>query len=269
MDSFQITTIIDNHAPSSPLYGEHGLSILIETNKNKILMDVGQSNLFAANANTLGIKIEEITDLVISHGHYDHTGGLQSFFDKNTTAKIYIHQAGLNNKFNVNKYIGISEPLKPILLQRATMITNNTEITKNIHLIANTKIYNQELTNFQNMYIEENGEIKTDTFEDELFLAIIKNNQVNIITGCAHRGITNIMQTATELFNLPVNLIYGGLHLRSSGESRRKSIIQKIDEIGINKIITNHCTVLLAFHEIKTKFMSKAFYGYTGESFSI
>jgi 7,8-dihydropterin-6-yl-methyl-4-(beta-D-ribofuranosyl)aminobenzene 5'-phosphate synthase len=269
MSDIQITTIIDNYAPSSPLYGEHGLSILIESNEKKILMDVGQSNLFAENAKTLKLNLEEITDLVISHGHYDHTGGLQAFFDKNTTANIYIHPAGLKNKLNINKYIGIPEHFKTTIKQRATKVTTNTEISKNIHLIANTKIYDQELTNFQNMNIEENGEIKTDTFEDELFIAIIKNNQINIITGCAHRGITNILQTAKDIFDLPINLVYGGLHLRSSGESRRKSIIQKIEEIGINKIVTNHCTGLLAFHEIKTKFKNKAFYGYTGESFSI
>ncbi len=269
MTNIQITTIIDNHAPSSPLHGEHGLSILIEVDNKKILMDVGQSNLFAENAKTLGINLEEITDLVISHGHYDHTGGLQSFFDKNTTANLYIHPAGLKNKLNVSKYIGIPEHLKTNIKHRATMITANTEISKNIHLIANTKIYNQELTNFQNMNIDENGEIQTDTFEDELFVAIIKNNQINIITGCAHKGITNIMQTATEIFQLPINLIYGGLHLRSSGETRRKLIIQKIEDIGINKIVTNHCTGLLAFHEIKSKFKNKAFYGYTGENFSI
>ncbi|MEI7942086.1 MAG: MBL fold metallo-hydrolase, partial [Candidatus Riflemargulisbacteria bacterium] len=148
MTNIQITTIIDNHAPSSPLSGEHGLSILIEIDKKMILMDVGQSNLFAENAKTLGINLEEITDLIISHGHYDHTGGLQAFFDNNTTANIYIHPAGLKNKLNVNKYIGIPEQFKNTIKQRATMITTNTEIIKNIHLITNIKIYNQELTNF-------------------------------------------------------------------------------------------------------------------------
>ena len=192
MNNIQITTIIDNHSPSAPLYGEHGLSILIEANNKKILMDVGQSNLFAENAKTLGIKLEEITDLIISHGHNDHTGGLPAFLDKNTTANIYMHPAALNNKLNINQYIGIPPHLKTTLTQKATMITTNTEIRKNIHLISNTKIYHQELTNFQNMFIDENGENKTDTFEDELFIAIIKNNQVNIITGCAHKGITNI-----------------------------------------------------------------------------
>ncbi len=269
MSNIQITTIIDNYVPASPFHGEHGLSILIETTDKKILIDVGQSNLFAENTKNIGIKLEEITDLVISHGHYDHTGGLQTFFDKNATANIYIHPHSLKNKLNVNKYIGIPEEYKPTIKQRATMITTNTEISENIHLIANTKIYNQDLTNFKNMYIQENGERKTDTFEDELFIAIIEDNQINIITGCSHRGITNIMQTATELFKLPINLIFGGLHLKSSGETRRQNIINKIAEIGVNKLVTNHCTGLLAFHEIKTKFNNKAFYGYTGESFSI
>ncbi|MDD4527604.1 MAG: MBL fold metallo-hydrolase [Candidatus Margulisbacteria bacterium] len=269
MGNIQITTIIDNHSPHSPLYGEHGLSVLLEVNNKKILMDVGQSQLFAKNAKNLGIKLAEITDLVISHGHYDHTSGLTSFFDKNNSAKIYLHPDALKNKLNINKYIGIPTHLKPLLQQRATMVKTNTEISQGVHLITNAKIYNQELTNFHNMFVDESEKTIVDTFQDELFIAIIKNGHVNIITGCAHRGVTNIMQTAKDLFDLPINMVFGGLHLRSSGETRRQNIISKMEEIGLNKIVTNHCTGLLAFHEIKTKFQEKSFYGYIGESFSI
>ena len=268
MSNFHITTIIDNHVPSSPFYGEHGLSILIEHEDRKIMMDVGQSHLFAENAKNIGINIAEVTDLILSHGHYDHTSGLKTFFDLNSKANIYMHPDGLKNKLNVDKYIGIPIYLKETLAKKATMITKNTEIAKNIYIITNTTIYDKDLTNFNNMYVKENEISVIDTFEDELFIAIIKDNQVSVLTGCAHRGITNILKTAKNLFNLPINLVFGGLHLRSSGENRRQSIIKKINDIGINKIITNHCTGLLAFHEIKTKFKEKAFYGYIGEKFS-
>ncbi len=269
MNNIYITTIIDNYSPSSPFYGEHGLSVLIETCDKKILMDVGQSNLFAENAHRLGLKLDEVTDLVISHGHYDHTSGLKTFLEKNKTANIYMHPDALQNKLNINKYIGIPLDMKKTIKQKATMITTNTEIYENIHLITNTHIYDNDLTNFHNMNIDENGELTPDTFEDEIFIAIIKNKQINIITGCAHRGITNIMLTASSIFNLPINIVFGGLHLKTSDEIKREVIISKMATIGFNKIITNHCTGLLAFHEIKTKFQEKAFYGYTGEKFSI
>ncbi len=270
MSTYKITTLIDNLAPRSPLVGEHGLSILIEAPGKNILMDVGQGNGFIKNAKTLGIDLSSITDLVISHGHYDHTGGLEEFIKINKTAKIYIKPDAVKNKLRKNKtYIGIPKNIREMLQERATFVSENIEISKNIHLIANIETFNQEETNYQGMFINEEGAIVQDTFEDELFIAIIKDNKVSIINGCAHKGITNIMRTTTKIFNMPINILFGGLHLNASGEKRRKNIIEQIKNINAEKIITNHCTGLLAFHELKTIFENKVFYGYSGETFSI
>ncbi len=104
----KITTLIENLVYKRGLFSEHGLSIYIETSNKKILFDTGQSGLFLENAKTLGISIDEIDAVVLSHGHYDHTGGLYLFLEKNSKAKIYAKRGIFTPKFNSHRHFAYS-----------------------------------------------------------------------------------------------------------------------------------------------------------------
>src|SRR5690554_1923178 len=103
----QITTLVENLVYQPGLVAEHGLSFYIDTGKRRILFDTGQRNAFLVNARVMGIDLGKADALVISHGHYDHTGGLNAFLKANTTAPVYLKKQVLNKKYNANRqFIG-------------------------------------------------------------------------------------------------------------------------------------------------------------------
>ena len=106
----KITTLMDDQ-PSSSFKNEHGLSFYIQAHNTNILFDTGASSLYLENARKLSLPIEEVDTLIISHGHYDHTGGLSDFLKINKNAKIYMQKDALLPHYHDEKYIGIDFPL--------------------------------------------------------------------------------------------------------------------------------------------------------------
>lgn len=108
----RITALTENTSKNG-LLSEHGLSLYIETENRKILFDTGQSDLFSKNAETLGIDLSEVDLAVLSHGHYDHGGGLKKFLELNNTAKVYMNKHAFEPHYNgTEKYIGLDVCLK-------------------------------------------------------------------------------------------------------------------------------------------------------------
>src|SRR5665648_658871 len=103
----KILTLIENLVYKQGLVAEHGLAIYLETENRKILFDTGQTGLFLQNAQKLGVDIEDIDTLILSHGHYDHTGGLYPFLEKNSKAKVYAKSSIFTPKYHgPNRFIG-------------------------------------------------------------------------------------------------------------------------------------------------------------------
>jgi len=127
----KITTLVDNLVYPRNLLAEHGLSFYIEIAANKTLFDCGQSSIFAQNAYNLGIDLKEIENVIISHGHYDHTGGLEKFLEINKTAKIYVKKEALLEKFNHGRYIGMPKALFTNNSDRDLTNNNDRDLTNN------------------------------------------------------------------------------------------------------------------------------------------
>lgn len=107
-----IKTLVENTSISKDFGSEHGLSLYIETKKHKILFDVGASELFLKNAKKLDVSIADVDFLVISHGHYDHGGGLKSFLHENTKVEVFLHRLAFENERNVEVVVGASGDAK-------------------------------------------------------------------------------------------------------------------------------------------------------------
>lgn len=109
----KITALTENTSCKPEIGCEHGLSLLIETEKYRILFDMGQTDLFAQNAEALGIDLTTVDLAVLSHGHYDHGGGLEKFLSLNQTAKVYLNEHAFEPHYNgTEKYIGLDQALK-------------------------------------------------------------------------------------------------------------------------------------------------------------
>lgn len=260
----KITILIENLVYKQGLVAEHGLSIYIETENRKILFDTGQTGLFIQNAQKLGIAIEDVDILVLSHGHYDHTGGLYPFLEKNCKAKVYAKKDVFIPKFSgPSRFIGT--PFNETLLNnRLVFIDSMTEIANGAFIMPDTIIHNPLDTHFKGMYKKVDGKLIPDEFDDELFLVLKQNEQINIVTACSHRGITNICATATEQFNLPFGLILGGFHMKNCTNEQYVHIMQYFRNIQPKSIGVCHCTGIDKYAEMAKECEARVFYNFTG-----
>jgi 7,8-dihydropterin-6-yl-methyl-4-(beta-D-ribofuranosyl)aminobenzene 5'-phosphate synthase len=259
----RIITLIENLAYKQGLVAEHGLSIYIETDSRKILFDTGQSGLFMQNAQKLGINIEEIDTVILSHGHYDHTGGLYPFLEKNSKAKVYAKHGIFDAKYNKNRFIGTPYN-EQLLNNRLVYVEKLTEIAPNINIVPNIIITDPLDTHFNGLTIKVGDNYVTDEFTDELFLAIKQNDKINIITACSHRGITNICSSAREQLNLPVQTIVGGFHMKECNVSQYVQITHYLRELAPESIGVCHCTGVDKFAEMYNECDTRMFYNFTG-----
>lgn len=265
----RIVTLIENLVYQQGLVAEHGLSVYIETEHLKILFDTGQSGLFLQNAQKLGIEIEDIDCLVLSHGHYDHTGGLYPFLEKNSKAKVYAKRNIFNLKYSGQaRFIGTPEN-KELLENRMIFVDAITEIAENVFIMPDISIADSTDTHFDGMYQKFENNFVPDEFEDELFLVIKQDDQIHVVTACSHRGITNICTTATEHFGLPVGLILGGFHTKNSSADQLDVIMDYFRQLKPKSIGTCHCTGVDKYAEIRNDIGFNVFYNFTGNTITL
>lgn len=265
----KIITLIENLVTAPELTAEHGLSLYIDTGTKKLLFDTGQSGLFIQNAEKLGIDISEIDSLILSHGHYDHTGGLYPFLDKNKKAKVFAKKEIFTPKYNgKTRFIG-TLPDKEKLADRLVFVETITEIAPDVFIMPTIELHHEIDTNFTRLYKKEGNSFSDDTFDDELFLVIRQNQHINIITACSHCGITNICTTAADYFKLPIHLILGGFHMKDCGIGQYVHITHYLQKMQPKLIGACHCTGIEKFASMFNDFECKVFYNATGNTIDI
>lgn len=264
-----ITTLIDNVVYTRELVAEHGFSVHIDYNGVHVLFDVGQTDALIQNAHHLGINIQDINACVISHGHYDHTGGLASFCRVNTHSPIYIHKnAWLPKTNSQHTTIGIPDAAT---IPKDRCISHDVpwKIAENIYYMPAAVIKNEKDTHCNGFFCEENGVVREDDFSDEQSLVIIKNERLHIISGCSHRGITNIIAAAKDYFKLPVELVMGGMHIRNEKPHYIEQLCTYLNRMEIQQIGIAHCTGLEAYSLLQQKLKGKVFYSSVGTRITI
>ena len=265
----KIVTLVENLVYQQGLGSEHGLSVYIETENRKILFDTGQSGLFLQNAQTLGIAMEDINALVLSHGHYDHTGGLYPFLKKNTKAKVYAKKDIFIPKYHGHNHF-IGTPKNEILLKdRLVEVDSVTEIADNVFIMPHITLCNPTDTHFKGFTKKVDNGFVADEFDDELFLVIKQDEQINILTACSHRGITNICTTAADHFKLPLGLILGGFHMMKCTAEQYAHVTNYFRLHEPKAIGVCHCSGVEQYANLKHDCKSDVFYNETGHKILI
>jgi 7,8-dihydropterin-6-yl-methyl-4-(beta-D-ribofuranosyl)aminobenzene 5'-phosphate synthase len=261
----KIITLIENLVYTQGLVAEHGLSFYIETGNRKILFDTGQSGLFIQNAKTLGVDIEAIDCVVLSHGHYDHTGGLYPFLEANKKAKVYAKREVFTPKYRKDKTFFGTPKNDDLLRDRLIYVDDVTQLVEGVFIMPSIPIKYPIDTHFDGLLKLEDNKIVPDEFDDELFMALVYKNRINIIKACSHRGITNICQAATDYFNLRVRLILGGFHTKICTTEQYIHLTHYLQTLQPKSLGVCHCTGIEKYADLHRECEVPLFYYSTGK----
>lgn len=240
----KITCLAENTCKNKNLTCEHGLSLYIETQELKILFDMGQTELFYENAQKLGIDLEAVDFAVLSHGHYDHGGGLKKFLEINKSAPVYLSRYAFGSYYNgTEKYIGLDVSLK----ESNRLIFTEDELKINDYsslFSCNKKGRKHDLGSFGlNMNI--GGQFLPDDFRHEQYLLIKENGRKILISGCSHKGIMDI----TEWFYPDV--LVGGFHYSKLELDDKLSEYARFLDGFNTDFYTCHCTGVQQYEYMK------------------
>jgi 7,8-dihydropterin-6-yl-methyl-4-(beta-D-ribofuranosyl)aminobenzene 5'-phosphate synthase len=234
------TVLSDNRTNDSQLEIEHGLSILLETDKYRILLDTGASNLFIRNAEKMGIDLSTVDYVFISHGHSDHAGGLQHLVEHNRQAKVIVSPDAVRWKFfSKRRYLhSITTEWPEEMQKRMIFVDDSCEIADGLHVIAHIFQTHPMPQGNQHLFVQNaEGDYVPDDFRHELALYA----DGLLFTGCAHSGLENILAACPY----PVKTVVGGFHLLDDHETEVElaALAKRLKEsYHQTQFYTSHCT---------------------------
>jgi 7,8-dihydropterin-6-yl-methyl-4-(beta-D-ribofuranosyl)aminobenzene 5'-phosphate synthase len=211
-----IQALVENTTDNPLLGAEHGLSLFIEANDKKILFDTGASQMFNENAKILGVDLKQIDFAVISHGHYDHGGGLKTFLALNPTSSVYVRENAFGPFYserenNSYEYIGLDSTL--LQEKRIILTPTQTEIAKGISLFSGVTGTTYYPSGNCSLFKKEGEKYSLDDFSHEQNLVLEEDGVCLLVAGCAHRGIVNILKHFYEMRGYYPTHVIGGFHL--------------------------------------------------------
>lgn len=240
------TVVVDNRACGA-LRGEWGLCIYIEYGAHKILLDTGASELFAENAQKLGLALSAVDAAVLSHAHYDHANGMAAFFRQNDRAKFYVGKTCAADcyfkKWIFRRYIGVPKTVLDDFRERIVYTDGDTELFPGAYLIPHKTPGLDRVGLRESMYRREGKRWVPDDFSHEQSLVLDTDKGLVIFNSCSHGGADNIINEVAATFpEKKVYALIGGFHLYNKSESQVQALAERIRQTGIEYVCTGHCT---------------------------
>lgn len=246
--SFEITILVDNNTEKPGLKTEHGFSCYCRTESSGFVFDTGQTCAVLENASKLGVNLSQAESVVISHGHYDHTGGLAEVLNSSPGARLFLHPGAMEKKYRPlkqggSKYLGTNcDVLEAIQSAAATFVTAPVQIAEGVFITGPVPRTNNFEDTGGDFYLDEQC-LKHDPLIDDMSMYIRTKAGIVILTGCCHSGIVNTAEYVTKLCpQEKIIAIIGGLHLLNADDDRLTRTLEYIRSLEPAVVAPCHCT---------------------------
>jgi 7,8-dihydropterin-6-yl-methyl-4-(beta-D-ribofuranosyl)aminobenzene 5'-phosphate synthase len=274
----KLTTLSENTAGSVGLLAEWGISMLVEVDGYKVLLDTGLDISAAYNAAILGIELSAVDRIVLSHGHRDHTGGLRHVLNAmrkriEVIAHPDIWAAKYSRTFSEQEqYAGIPFAREALeswgasfsLTKEPVWITDNIVTTGEIPMHTEYEKIDRELL------VKEGGELRPDPLRDDQALIIKTQMGLVVVLGCGHRGMINTVHHARKVTGVEqIHMVVGGTHLFTASQERIELTIAELKRLGVERIGVSHCTGMPAAAVLFQEFGNNFFFNNTGNVVTI
>jgi len=249
MNTLNLTVLVENTAQGHGLLAEHGLAFWIEVGSHRILFDTGQTGILCHNAGRLGIDLASVDAIVLSHGHYDHTGGLAETLNDASPTRVFVHREALADKYAQNangtsRAIGMPATSRSALAHRTEihLTTSPTEVGEGLWVTGRIP----RRTDFEDTggpFFKDAACKQPDELIDDQAAFVETPDGIVVILGCAHSGIINTIRYVREL--LPgqgIHTVIGGTHLVTANENRMSRTVESLREFDIQRLVPLHCT---------------------------
>ncbi len=263
----KIHVLMENTTVDPALTAEHGLSLFVETRRHKVLFDAGQTGAFADNARRMDVDLRDVDVVVLSHGHYDHGGGLRYFLELNDRAPVYLSRHAFTPHFNGSeKYIGLDRTLEGC--ERLVSVGDALRIDEELTLYScNQSKRIAPLESF-GLTVRTRGALTPDDFRHEQYLLVRDGERKILFSGCSHKGILNIANWFRP------DILVGGFHftkLNPDDPEDGKCLERVARELSRfpTKYYTGHCTGIRQYQFLKQIMGDQLEYFSTGQTFSL
>lgn len=274
--SLEIVILCENTASGGGTLGEHGLSFLIRHGGKKLLFDTGAGMTLLHNAQALDIDLMKTDAVLLSHGHYDHTGGLLDLLKLIGPTDVYGHPHIFSKKYSrrngEKKYAGIPAGREELEEAGAQFHLQEgpREVFPGLWLTGEVPLETDFEESEENFFLKTEEGFVTDKMLDDQALVIETARGLVVVLGCAHAGAVNTLQRVNNLFTKPpIYAVLGGTHLRSSSRERIEQTVEFFKELKPEHLVINHCSGFTASVAFARAFGSRFAPGPVGYRFTL
>ena len=279
------TVLVENHADPAlhSIQPRHGISILVERSGLSFLMDLGEDDLYSANARALGKDLNAVEFAFISHGHVDHGGALAHFLESNPSASVYVSEHATKDRHFVRiagvirKDVSLDATLVDRYPNRFAFSPETTEIAPDIFVVPSITRQHAIPAGNSTLFKEVSGSLVADDFDHEDLLVIRDGDGLIVFSGCCHNGILNVLDTVhAEFPDTRIKAVIGGFHLLNPALAKIAEDPEYVQALGEAMLasedtlfITGHCTGTEAFEILKSILGDRLAYFSTGRQFRL
>ena len=249
--SISVTVLVDDQVERGDgLLAEHGFSLLVEASDRKVLFDTGQSDVFLGNARRLGVDLDSLDAVVLSHGHYDHGGGLTRLLRSLGRLEVIAHPDAFIPRWHrrpgqQDRYIGLGFDARRLRGDGTALHLEAQAREIGPHLLTTGAI--ARTTDFEcanpDFWVEANGQWRPDPLDDDQALIARTREGLVVLLGCAHAGVTNTLHHAIRLTgDSRIRAVVGGLHLKDASPEVVDKTVAALREMDVARIVACHCT---------------------------